>query len=588
MSQVKFIFNGENTIIQCNSNEKMKDICQKFKEKVNIDSNKNIFYSYNGQLGIKEESVFEEVANKGDKLRKKMSIIVFENNEQTKEKENDIIKSQNIICPICKENILMDIKDYKINLHDCKNNHKIENILLDEFEETQNIDRIQVTCDICKKYNKSISYNNIFYKCNSCNKNICPICKSNHDKSHVIINYDDKFYICDKHNESYISYCETCKLNICILCDKHKDHKRILFSDILPKKEKLIIKKNRVKEYIDKFNKDINVLINILNEVMNKMNTYYKINEDIINNYNNKLRNYETIYYLNQFLDNCIIQELNKVIYSKTMTDKFDNLFNIYNRMNIDEIKLIYDSKGKKELLLFGENFVERYKKYFKIVIDGKEHELKEKYTFGIFDKKKDRLELKLKGITNITDMSWMFYECSSLISLPDIYKMNTLNVTSINSMFNGCSSLPELPDISKWNISNVTDMSCLFYACSSLKSLPDLSKWDTSKVVNMSGIFSNCSSLISLPDISKWNTSNVIYMNDMFNSSSSLLSLPDISKWNTSDVQDMKYMFSGCSSLSSLPDIDKWDITNVSDMSDMFEDCKDSLNIPSKFKNQE
>ena len=43
------------------------------------------------------------------------------------------------------------------------------------------------------------------------------------------------------------------------------------------------------------------MLINILNEVMNKMNIYYKINEDIINNYddNNKNRNYETIYYLN-------------------------------------------------------------------------------------------------------------------------------------------------------------------------------------------------------------------------------------------------------------------------------------------------
>ena len=34
----------------------------------------------------------------------------------------------------------------------------------------------------------------------------------------------------------------------------------------------------------------------MLNEVMNKMNIYYKINENIINNYddNNKNRNYET------------------------------------------------------------------------------------------------------------------------------------------------------------------------------------------------------------------------------------------------------------------------------------------------------
>ena len=31
----------------------------------------------------------------------------------------------------------------------------------------------------------------------------------------------------------------------------------------------------------------------MLNDVKNKMNTYYKINEDIIDNYNNKNRNYE-------------------------------------------------------------------------------------------------------------------------------------------------------------------------------------------------------------------------------------------------------------------------------------------------------
>ena len=82
----------------------------------------------------------------------------------------------------------MDIKDYKINLYDWKNGHRKENILLNEFEETQNIYLSNIICDICKKNNKSISYNNIFYKCLTCNNNICPLCKSNHDKEHKIIN----------------------------------------------------------------------------------------------------------------------------------------------------------------------------------------------------------------------------------------------------------------------------------------------------------------------------------------------------------------------------------------------------------------
>ena len=102
----------------------------------------------------------------------------------------------------------------------------------------------------------------------------------------------------------------------------------------------------------------------------------------------------------------------------------------------------------------------------------------------------------------------------------------------------------------------NYFNISYTFYNCVSLKSLPDISKWNTSNVFDMSGMFANCSSLSSLPDISKWNTSNVIDMSGMFTNCSSLLSLPDISKWNTINVTYMIAMFAGCSLLLSLPDL--------------------------------
>ena len=140
--------------------------------------------------------------------------------------------------------------------------------------------------------------------------------------------------------------------------------------------------------------------------------------------------------------------------------------------MNIDEIKIIYKVKDK-EVKLFGEDFVKRNKKNCKLIIDGKEQELKEKYSFGIFSSKKDILEIKLKGITNITNMSEMFRGCESLSSLPDISKWNTSNVTEMSSMFFGCESLSSLPDISKWNTSNVTNMSDIFYRCHSLLNIP-------------------------------------------------------------------------------------------------------------------
>ena len=146
MAEVEFIFNGVKTIIQCKLNEKMESICQKFIDKSHLSKN-NIYYSYDAKSGINGELTFEEIANSDDKKRKKMSILAFDNN--FKNKEEDIIKSKHIICPECKENIKMDIKDFKINLYDCKNKHKIDNLLLNEFEETQKIDRLKIICDLC-------------------------------------------------------------------------------------------------------------------------------------------------------------------------------------------------------------------------------------------------------------------------------------------------------------------------------------------------------------------------------------------------------------------------------------------------------
>ena len=58
MSQVEFIYEGVSTVIQCNSNEKMKDIFQRFKNKVSVNPNKSLFYSYDGKLLVNEELSF--------------------------------------------------------------------------------------------------------------------------------------------------------------------------------------------------------------------------------------------------------------------------------------------------------------------------------------------------------------------------------------------------------------------------------------------------------------------------------------------------------------------------------------------------
>ena len=82
--------------------------------------------------------------------------------------------------------------------------------------------------------------------------------------------------------------------------------------------------------------------------------------------------------------------------------------------------------------------------------------------------------------------------------------------------MFSECESLETL-DISGWNVSNVEDMSYMFYGCKSLGTL-DVSKWDVSNVNNMYCMFFRCKSLHT--DIRMWKmrTNNINIDNMYYN----------------------------------------------------------------------
>ena len=96
MAEVEFIYNGISITIICKMNEKMKNICKKFKEQAHINNNAIIFYAYDGKVGINEELSFEEVANSEDKRRKKMSILVFDNQTVIKKARYNKIQKCNL------------------------------------------------------------------------------------------------------------------------------------------------------------------------------------------------------------------------------------------------------------------------------------------------------------------------------------------------------------------------------------------------------------------------------------------------------------------------------------------------------------
>ena len=178
---------------------------------------------------------------------------------------------------------------------------------------------------------------------------------------------------------------------------------------------------------------------------------------------------------------------------------------------------------------------------------------------------------------SNVTDMSRMFYGCSSLTSL-DLSNFNTSYVRSMAGMFSRCS-LTSL-DLSNFNTSNVTSMAGMFYGCSSLTSL-DLSNFNTFFVRNMNVMFDSCISLTSL-NLSNFNTTNVKYMSGMFCYCSSLTNL-NLSNFNTSNVVSMDAMFDSCISLTSL-NLSSFNTTRVENMNHMFCYCSSltSLNLSS------
>ena len=59
--------------------------------------------------------------------------------------------------------------------------------------------------------------------------------------------------------------------------------------------------------------------------------------------------------------------------------------------------------------------------------------------------------------------------------------------------MFSRCSSLEKLNLSSSFNTNQATDMSGMFYECSSLKKL-NLSSFNTNQITNISSMFEGCS----------------------------------------------------------------------------------------------
>ena len=419
-----FILNKTKINIPCSNNDYMKDICSKLLRKINLKFNEIIFL-YRGNK-INQNYTFKEQLKKEDRKKNKITLFCIKINHTLKLKKKEIIKA--------------------------KSGNKKEIISLEE-------------------YNK---------KSLKCQKNLCSSCQENLNKNHNLIELNN--YICNIHNQKYNSYCNKCKKDLCLICENEhkKENSLIYYKDIITN---INYEKKRMKLKFDKFYESIKQMNEILNEVNNKIKIYDKQYYNIIDNSNVNNINYQIINNINKVLcyNKKLLNEIDKINDEVQNDKKINYIINLYNKLTGKNKKIIkYAIKiEKKKVKIFGKHFVNNNKDNCKIIYEKKEYNLMEYFDINDYKDNKNILEIELKLINNLTDMSYMFDNCESLIYLAN-----------------------------DWNTNEVKNMSCMFKDCLSLSNILDISEWDTSNVRSMSGMFYNCINLSNLPDISKWNTS--------------------------------------------------------------------------------
>jgi len=288
---------------------------------------------------------------------------------------------------------------------------------------------------------------------------------------------------------------------------------------------------------------------------------------------------------------------------------------NLSDYMN-NEIDIIYKcDKNMNEIKLFGENFVKNNKNNCILIINDIVLDICEYYK----TKENKNITVRLIEINEIIDMSYMFYECSSLLSIVNFSKWKTNNVNNTSYMFYGCSSIIDLSDISTLITDKVTDISYMFFGCISLKYLPDINKWNLKNVKNKEYILAN----INVKTREKYynqlrkfmnNELELIYQlkgnnnngyinlfgksfkknnknNCLLYINNKLYKCIDKHYYNIEDsktydilivkliekniVTDMSCMFYGCKDLISISNFANWDTINVTNMKSMFYLCK-------------
>lgn len=190
-----------------------------------------------------------------------------------------------------------------------------------------------------------------------------------------------------------------------------------------------------------------------------------------------------------------------------------------------------------------------------------------------------ERLDLESWNVSNVENMSYMFYGCRNLKEV----KLNTWKtnkVRTLRCMFYECESLEQI-DLSNFDTKNVLSFVDIFGYCSNLKYV-NISNFNTRLAIkeNICEMFWNCKSLETIVGIEDLNLSNSTSLRGMFNNCKKLKKL-DLSAWDTKNINNIELLFNDCENLEEVIGLEGWVTTNITDKVQAFHKCKKQI-IPS------
>ena len=162
--------------------------------------------------------------------------------------------------------------------------------------------------------------------------------------------------------------------------------------------------------------------------------------------------------------------------------------------------------------------------------------------------------------LRGVKDLSYMFYDCNSLVYNPTINTWRTDSITNMRDMFGESPKFNQ--PLGSWNTERVTNMHGMFQGTNNFDQ--DIHNWNTGKVTDMSQMFLRAFKFNQ--PIGSWNTANVTGMGYMF---AFATSFNKSLYWNVEKVTDMTSMFWGADAFDQ--DLSGWTLKSVTSAGNMF-----------------